>query len=417
MFSNSLIHRVRHEFQRSQVHALIVSKLSARHVAVILDNLPHVLRRHLLLRRFLVPKLAPRAVPLRVQRSPLPRLLHHFLRHTDVHYHPAPSFPRPSSPRRRRVVPRAIVVVAIVPPPPSPDVVSRVASRARRSPRASASTVRVARASRSRSLASRSASLDAIRAPSTTRASRIAACGMGRPATRRPTKRCLTECAYEAVDCTRRTTTTRATTPRDARDDAGARARCSRDEKNARDAARDDAGGRGAGRSARAARVVAAWSLVAAARAATTTTTTTTTTTCRECLAERRRRTPVRASVVRRARRGASRWSSREGCDAAARDASAVRDGARTTGARRGAGSAEDSGFMRGVRANEARVGRCVGASWRGDARRGARRGMRCVRASSSLARELSATTSRFSSRGGDSSTACVYIQSTCTGA
>ena len=73
-----------------------------------------------------------------------------------------------------------------------------------------------------------------------------------------------------------------------------------------------------------------------------------------------------------------------------------VRDDARTTGARRGAGSAEDSGFMRRVRENETNFGRCVGASWRGDARRGARRGTRCVRASSRPRRELSATTSRF---------------------
>ena len=65
-----LIHCVRHELQRPQVHALIVSKLSRRHVPVIFDDLSHVFRRHLLFRRFHVPKLPRRAVTLRIQRLP-----------------------------------------------------------------------------------------------------------------------------------------------------------------------------------------------------------------------------------------------------------------------------------------------------------------------------------------------------------
>ena len=92
-----------------------------------------------------------------------------------------------------------------------------------------------------------------------------------------------------------------------------------------------------------------------------------------------------------------------------------VRDDARTTGARRGAGSAEDSGFIRRVRENETNFGRCVGvhgAATRGEAREEGRDALGRLR----VASELSATTSRFLVRGG-ASTDCVYIQSTCTGA
>ena len=92
-----------------------------------------------------------------------------------------------------------------------------------------------------------------------------------------------------------------------------------------------------------------------------------------------------------------------------------VRDDARTTGARRGAGSAEDSGFIRRVRENETNFGRCAGvhgAATRGEAREEGRDALGRLR----VASELSATTSRFLVRGG-ASTDCVYIQSTCTGA
>ena len=81
------------------------------------------------------------------------------------------------------------------------------------------------------------------------------------------------------------------------------------------------AGRRGRARfgSARAVRVVAAWSLVAAARAATTTTTTTTTT-CRECLAEGGERV---GRVWCASTQTCESLEFAGGCDAAARDASA----------------------------------------------------------------------------------------------
>ena len=80
--------------------------------------------------------------------------------------------------------------------------------------------------------------------------------------------------------------------------------------------------GRARGGSARAVRVVAAWSLVAAARAATTTTTTTTTTTstCRECLAEGGERV---GRVWCASTQTCESLEFAGGCDAAARDASA----------------------------------------------------------------------------------------------
>ena len=42
---------VRHKLERAQVHALVVAELAIGHVAVVRDNLAHVLRRHVLLLR------------------------------------------------------------------------------------------------------------------------------------------------------------------------------------------------------------------------------------------------------------------------------------------------------------------------------------------------------------------------------
>mmetsp|Transcript_736 Transcript_736/g.1704 ORF Transcript_736/g.1704 Transcript_736/m.1704 type:complete len:700 (-) Transcript_736:62-2161(-) len=70
-----LEHRVGHELERAEVHALVVAELARRHVAVVLDDLAHVLRRHLLLLGLRVSELALLAIPLRVQLLPLASFL------------------------------------------------------------------------------------------------------------------------------------------------------------------------------------------------------------------------------------------------------------------------------------------------------------------------------------------------------
>mmetsp|Transcript_20098 Transcript_20098/g.58313 ORF Transcript_20098/g.58313 Transcript_20098/m.58313 type:complete len:589 (-) Transcript_20098:72-1838(-) len=70
-----LIHRMRQVLEGAQVDALVMAELACRHVAVILDDLADVLRRHLLLLLLHHPELPLLAIPLRVEGLPLPRLL------------------------------------------------------------------------------------------------------------------------------------------------------------------------------------------------------------------------------------------------------------------------------------------------------------------------------------------------------
>mmetsp|Transcript_8070 Transcript_8070/g.26460 ORF Transcript_8070/g.26460 Transcript_8070/m.26460 type:complete len:204 (-) Transcript_8070:1442-2053(-) len=71
-----LVHRVRHVLQSAEVDAFVVFELLRRHVAVVLDDLAHVLRGHLLLVRVHEAELAARAVALGLEVGPLlrPRL-------------------------------------------------------------------------------------------------------------------------------------------------------------------------------------------------------------------------------------------------------------------------------------------------------------------------------------------------------
>ena len=70
-----LQHGMRHVLERPEVHAFVVPELLARHVAVVLDNLAHVLGGHVLLRRLLVAVLALLPVPPRIELLPLARAL------------------------------------------------------------------------------------------------------------------------------------------------------------------------------------------------------------------------------------------------------------------------------------------------------------------------------------------------------
>mmetsp|Transcript_26458 Transcript_26458/g.83860 ORF Transcript_26458/g.83860 Transcript_26458/m.83860 type:complete len:710 (-) Transcript_26458:29-2158(-) len=70
-----LVHCMREVLQRTEVDAFVMAELARRHISVVLDDLPDVLRRHLFLLLLYHPKLPLLAVALGVQGLPLSRLL------------------------------------------------------------------------------------------------------------------------------------------------------------------------------------------------------------------------------------------------------------------------------------------------------------------------------------------------------
>ena len=79
-----LEHRVRHVLERAEIDALVMTELARAHVAVVLDDLANMLRRHVLLLRLDITELALVAVALGIELLPTTSLLFEFERMTLV---------------------------------------------------------------------------------------------------------------------------------------------------------------------------------------------------------------------------------------------------------------------------------------------------------------------------------------------